>query len=151
MHIKLLLDMRENALGERDLSVEYAMEVFEKLLEAKSLLMVVVPLCVVDYCFHLRKNLTMGQVWRVVKHNMDIEHLKGFPRFRGMRLQILAGLVAAIPKEDRRARLRYTPPVRLPVSRWIFHTACDAIYDRSFVRPLRRLIAEAEALGMTSP
>mmetsp|Transcript_12566 Transcript_12566/g.29853 ORF Transcript_12566/g.29853 Transcript_12566/m.29853 type:complete len:335 (+) Transcript_12566:179-1183(+) len=146
-HLKILLDLRTKTMSPKGLTLEHALEIRDRMREARSLLLSIIPLCVIDYCFHLRKNLTKAAVWDVIKDNVNTERLKDFPKFRGMRLQVIAGLVAAIPKQDRDARLANTAPQPLPVPRWLFLAACDSVHSRGFLRPLQRIVGKARAVS----
>jgi len=145
-HLKLLLDLRSKTMASEDLTIEYLSGISARFQEAQSLLLSILPLCIIDYCFHLRKNLTKDLTWKLLRDSLNTERLKDFPRFRGMRLQVIAGLVAAVPKHDRANRLANVPRFFLPIPQKILLAACDILYSRGFLRPLKRIINEAQAI-----
>mmetsp|Transcript_14609 Transcript_14609/g.34691 ORF Transcript_14609/g.34691 Transcript_14609/m.34691 type:complete len:323 (+) Transcript_14609:163-1131(+) len=144
-HLKLLHEFRAYAVVASDLSQEHLSVLFGQLQDAQLCVLRLAPLCIVDYCFHLRKNLTRDEVWDIIRKNTASEGLKHFPNFRGMRLRVLAGFVATIPRSERVMRLRHSVPVPVPVQRNLFIIACKLTYKSTFQRPLDRIMRDAEA------
>eukprot|EP00191_Tetraselmis_sp_GSL018_P008099 CAMPEP_0177606960 /NCGR_PEP_ID=MMETSP0419_2-20121207/17620_1 /TAXON_ID=582737 /ORGANISM="Tetraselmis sp., Strain GSL018" /LENGTH=291 /DNA_ID=CAMNT_0019101425 /DNA_START=240 /DNA_END=1115 /DNA_ORIENTATION=+ len=138
MHLRFLYELGSYVKAPEELSEPVAAELLNKFSAGKTMATRFATISIVDYLFNLRKHVTKKDFWQLARRKIKLEQLRGFPKYRGMRLQILASLLSSIPPEDRARRMKVVAPLPLPLHWFVFRLICPVVHARGFLRPLRQ-------------
>eukprot|EP00191_Tetraselmis_sp_GSL018_P022070 CAMPEP_0177627636 /NCGR_PEP_ID=MMETSP0419_2-20121207/31312_1 /TAXON_ID=582737 /ORGANISM="Tetraselmis sp., Strain GSL018" /LENGTH=534 /DNA_ID=CAMNT_0019128809 /DNA_START=303 /DNA_END=1907 /DNA_ORIENTATION=+ len=100
MHLRFLYELGSYVKAPEELSEPVAAELLNKFSAGKTMATRFATISIVDYLFNLRKHVTKKDFWQLARRKIKLEQLRGFPKYRGMRLQILASLLSSIPPEE---------------------------------------------------
>mmetsp|Transcript_3629 Transcript_3629/g.8671 ORF Transcript_3629/g.8671 Transcript_3629/m.8671 type:complete len:278 (-) Transcript_3629:135-968(-) len=137
LHKRLLEDVTQIALNPDEATRHRLRDLLHDFRACKKLAVRVAVLSCVDCSFHLRKSLSEAQYLRFRRRRVELHKLEGFPRFRGMRVQILAYYLNSFSQEELKLRLPHTMPSEFPVARTLFVRLSGFLYRRYFLRHLK--------------
>uniref|UniRef100_A0A061SFB2 Uncharacterized protein n=1 Tax=Tetraselmis sp. GSL018 TaxID=582737 RepID=A0A061SFB2_9CHLO len=143
-HIQLIVELQSWISESKQLTTELLTPALRKLDLARQNALNLVRILLCDVSFHIRKNFSQEEIWKIIRGKMPKDRLQDFPNYRGRRFQVLAGLAAEIPTAVRVDRVRSLAPAPFPLPLPLFLLICEYFHRRHVKAPLKLIVKEAD-------